>query len=400
MKRRRISSLFAQPARPEASHLYVIDLARGLAAFAILFYHYQAFYYVNVSARMSPADAPSQPFYAWLYPLYEDGHYAVQFFWLISGFVFAAVYVSRRVTTRSFVVNRLARLYPLHLLTLCIVAVLQAISFRMTGAFQIYPCNDAYHFVLQLFFASFWGLQKGPSFNHPIWSVSLEVLVYGLFWVTLPFLFRRGLLGPVALAALGWLMAFQFPGHMPLLRQCVFYFFAGTVAYLIFNHWRGRPAILFAIAAVLMTATAAIPIPSIPFYDSVTIPLLCLSVIFACCWLEALSVGDHIHRARWVGDSTYGIYLWHIPIQIVALVALEKFDPARSVIRQPWWLFGFLVIVVTVARVSFLYFERPMRTWLRRYAGPRKSPEAEPGSSSSPEQAELGSGHSTNGLPG
>lgn len=382
MERRRISSLFAQPARPEASHLYVIDLARGLAAFAILFYHYQAFYYVNVSARMSPADAPSQPFYAWLYPLYEHGHYAVQFFWLLSGFVFAAVYVSRRVTTRSFVVNRLARLYPLHLLTLCVVAVLQAISLRATGAFQIYPFNDAYHFVLQLFFASFWGLQKGPSFNHPIWSVSLEVLVYGLFWVTLPFLFRRGLVGPVVLVALGWLLAFQFPGHMPLLRQCVFYFFAGTVAYLIFNHWRRRPALLLAIAAALGVSTAVIPVSSTLVFDSVTIPLFCLSILFACCGLEALSVGDHIHRARWIGDSTYGTYLWHIPIQIVALIAFETFDPARSVIRQPWWLFAFLATVVAVARLSFLYFERPMRTWLRRYAEPRK-PSAAPTDSSS-----------------
>lgn len=48
--------------------------------------------------------------------------------------------------------------------------------------------NDLYYFVLQLFVASDWGLQAGDSFNGPIWSISVELLVYVIFFVVLRFI--------------------------------------------------------------------------------------------------------------------------------------------------------------------------------------------------------------------
>lgn len=367
-------SLFQAPVRTETGHLYVVDLARGLAALAVLFWHYQHFYYLRPGVQpLSPAQSMTEPFYSWLWPLFDFGHAAVQFFWLLSGFVFAAVYVTQRASTRSFVVNRFARLYPLHLLTLIIVAVLQAVSYRVSGQFQIYEFNDAYHFVQQIFLASYWGAQKGYSFNGPIWSVSVEVLVYALFWVTLPYLFRRGIIGPAGLTVAAWLAAFQVGGHLHLQRECVFYFFAGTVVFLLFNHWRHRPTPLLTAAAVLMATFVAVVVksPTVPSMTAYTMPLLMIAALFLICGLEALSVGDHIHRARWIGDSTYGVYLWHIPIQIVVLTYFSQYPEARSAVQQPWFLLAFLAAVMVVARVSFLVVEQPARKWLRRFAGHR-----------------------------
>jgi len=366
-------SLFREPARSGTGHLFVVDLARGLAALAVLFWHYQQFYYLRPGVQpLSPAQAMTQPFYSWLWPLYEFGHISVQFFWLLSGFVFAAVYVPKRATTRSFVVNRFARLYPLHLLTLIVVAIIQAISLRVAGKFQIIEYNDVYHFILQLFFASFWGLQKGYSFNGPIWSVSIEVLVYVMFWVTLPYLFRRGILGPAILAAAAWIFAFLVGGHLHLMRECIFYFFAGTAIFLLFNHWRERPWPLLAIAAVLTVALICVVTvsPTAPTMVAYSMPLVTIAALFTVCGLEALSVGDHIHRLRWIGDATYGIYLWHVPLQMVVLIYFSQHPEARAAIHQPWFLGAFFLVVLILARLSFVTIERPAREWLRQFARP------------------------------
>lgn len=368
-------NLLRQPQPSPIGHLYVIDLARGLAAFSVLFWHYQQFFYLTPGVHpLSPEVAASQPGHAALWLLYDYGYFAVQFFWLLSGFVFAAVYVSRKTATREFVVNRLARLYPLHFLTLCVIAVLQWYSMKISGQFQIIPFNDVYHFVLNIFFASFWGIQKGYSFNGPIWSVSVEVLVYGLFWATLPFLFRRGIVGPLLLAAVAWVAAYRFAGHLHLLRECVFYFFTGTAIYLVFASARNRPAILFSIAGILAIVGLATLWNSPSEPAPIAVPSLLTAVLFACCGLEAISFGEHAKRARWIGDSTYGIYLWHVPLQVAVVTYFGQHPAARSALTQPWFLVAFLVTVVALARLSFVFFEDPARKWLKQFAKPRKSP--------------------------
>lgn len=73
------------------------------------------------------------------------------------------------------------------------------------GHWQIYGNNDLRHFGLQLVMSSNWTtLSRGLSFNGPIWSVSLELVAYGLFLIALPLLRHFGLIAAVALAAVMW----------------------------------------------------------------------------------------------------------------------------------------------------------------------------------------------------
>lgn len=83
-----------------------------------------------------------------------------------------------------FYVLRFSRLYPLHCLTLLTVLILQAMAWAIDGHHFVDQNNDAWHFLLQFFFASNWGLESAASFNGPVWSISVEVLVYFLFfWI-------------------------------------------------------------------------------------------------------------------------------------------------------------------------------------------------------------------------
>ncbi|MBK6714732.1 MAG: hypothetical protein IPG57_06450 [Burkholderiales bacterium] len=62
--------------------------------------------------------------------------------------------------------------------------------------------------MLQLGLASNWGWEVGPSFNGPIWSISLEVVVYGLFFGVMRLVGSGRWVAPgmLLLGALGYLL--------------------------------------------------------------------------------------------------------------------------------------------------------------------------------------------------
>ncbi|WP_157136883.1 acyltransferase family protein [Sphingomonas sp. PAMC 26617] len=356
-------ALFAQPLR-ETQHLFAIDIARGLGAVSVLFWHYQHFFYHGISkAGVVPGE--HVPLSSVFGLLYRHGGLAVQFFWLVSGFVFAATYVGRSVSARAFFQARFARLYPLHVITLIVVAVLQVISMRLVGHAQINPFNDAYHFVLNLFFASSWGLEQGPSFNGPIWSVSVEVLVYGVFWICLSRLFKVGIVFPLAIVMGGIAVRLFVPlGDPKLIDECVIFFFTGTAIYVIYRAFQTRPVAL-ALSALGVTLVGAIGMQFSDLSRTMGGLVLLSGLLVAVCALEASPYGRRLERLRWIGDNTYGTYLWHVPIQITALTIMDYKGISHSLAENPLFLVGYLAITVLFARFSYLYCELPLRNRLR-----------------------------------
>jgi peptidoglycan/LPS O-acetylase OafA/YrhL len=349
---------------------------RFAAAVAVLIWHYQHFYYPRAAvAGLRARD--QQPLYHALQLFYDQGVEAVELFWVISGTVFAAVYLGGpRTTARSFFVRRFARLYPLHWVTLFVVAALQLLSLESLGHYQIYPYNDLYHFALHLGMISSWGLQKGWSFNAPIWSVSTELLIYILFFVALPALRRFPILALVAVflfAKLGLEAAF------PLCR-CGVYFFLGVSIYECWrlldhrNRWWPLVTGALLVALVLAGERAGLPLERIADRLGLTAHRLFLLVLFPALVLIAASLDRFASPGRvglWLGQLTYGTYLWHVPLQILALIILQRMQWGTRPVSSPVFLVSFLVLVVAAAHLSLVYLEEPARRWLtQKWAGP------------------------------
>ena len=157
------------------------NLLRGICALAILIFHYQHFF--EHGTGEADFDKTNQPFYFLISTAYNSGYLAVQVFWCISGLIMTHSYINKRDNSaRDYAVSRIARLYPLHLVTLLVVTILQLVSFQNLNTSQIYENNDRFHFMLNLFFVQSWGFQKGFSLNGPTWSVSIEIVIYILFF--------------------------------------------------------------------------------------------------------------------------------------------------------------------------------------------------------------------------
>jgi len=167
--------------------LYLIEFLRFFASLMVVIWHYQHFFLPYNSNSL--IDMNSDYKLISLFPSYNIGILGVYIFFCISGIVFAATYLNKeKISINNFFFRRFARLYPLHLITLVIIAIIQLYNIKIFGKYEIYLLNDLKHFFLNLFFISNWGFQDGHSFNGPIWSVSTEFLVYILFFFSINFL--------------------------------------------------------------------------------------------------------------------------------------------------------------------------------------------------------------------
>ena len=335
---------------------------RFLATFAVLLWHYQHFAFAP--GQLGEFPKAGLPFYDILFPFYEAGDHGVWIFWCISGFIFFWKYrdivADRTIDGRTFFVYRLSRLYPLHLATLLLVALLQMLYDAQHGFFFVYQHNDVGHFIAQLFMASNWLPLRIQSFNGPIWSVSVEVLVYAVFFLTQRFV------NPSALFNLAVsVLALRLGSDLGI---CLAFFYAGGLAAIV------RRAIAETPHRRLVEAIGACAIPVVPLalwlsgteLTSVSGPLMLMMtpLLLFCCSGE-LALPRRIETMlEGAGNMTYSCYLLHFPIQlIIALVctALQWPVPYRS---DLFWA-AYLLATLVASRLVYLHVEAPAQRLIR-----------------------------------
>jgi peptidoglycan/LPS O-acetylase OafA/YrhL len=340
-----------------------LELLRFLAALAILLFHYRQFAFVGDKEVGLVQD--QLPIY-WLFgPLYQSGPYAVRIFWCISGFIFFWKYreaiADRLLDGWKFFVLRFSRLYPLHIATLLFVAALQPVYFQLTGTFLVYQNNDALRFVLQLLMASNATTQEALSFNGPIWSISVEVLVYFFFFVML-------------LATRSWLLnvmviviSLMLPGQI---ADCFAFFYAGGLAAMARQHVASRTIPPLAVEAAGWLA-AGVFLSCGYWLTNGHLESIGLLVMLIC--TPALLYGfsrEVILPARLqqiieaAGNMTYSSYLLQFPIQLAMMLGL-------SWVRMPIPIYdnAFLGLYVgttlLASYLSYRYFEEPTQRLIR-----------------------------------
>jgi peptidoglycan/LPS O-acetylase OafA/YrhL len=335
---------------------------RFLATIAVLLWHYQHFAF----APDLRGDLPKGqlPFYRVLFPFYEAGDYGVWIFWCISGFIFfwkyRSIVADRTIGGWTFFVYRLSRLYPLHLATLLLVALLQMLYGAQHGFYFVYQQNDVAHFIAQLFMASNWLPLRIQSFNGPIWSVSVEVLAYAAFFLTLRFVNPSPLFN-LAMSVLALRLGSD-------LGICLAFFYAGGLAAIVRRAVAGAPhrRLLGAAAAC---AAAMVPLAfwlSGAELASVSGPLMLMTtplVLFCCSGELALP--------RWTetllesaGNMTYSCYLLQFPTQLIivlACTALQQPIPYRD---HLFWT-AYVLLTFTLAGLAYRYFEAPAQRLIR-----------------------------------
>ena len=145
-----------------------------LVFLVIVLFHYGLWFELNFYEKNSLIN--------YLLKKKEYGANFVYLYWAITGFFFINLYhKDEKIKFKSFFIKFFAKYYPLHFVTLILVFIIQYLNIKFFGKTEFGYLNDIYHFVLNIFFASNWGIEKAQSFNAPIWFMSILVPVLTFF---------------------------------------------------------------------------------------------------------------------------------------------------------------------------------------------------------------------------
>ena len=337
-----------------------IEILRFFTSLSVLFYHYRHFYSpFNSFSEIDNKEVFNDfPFSEVLNTFYLHGIYGVHVFYCISGFVFSYVYINseKLVTGREFFLNRFARLYPLHFITLIIITLLQILSLTKFNSFQIVEINDFYHFILQIFFISSWGFEEGHSFNAPIWSVSIEIAIYIAFFILLILLRKFKIKVVLALSVL-LVVIDKILLVDSLFLECARLFFTGSLVYMVSKYFKNKYILLF-ISIILLI---------ISFIGNYKTYLFCPSIVLFFSQLDIFIKKDSIKSLfNNLGNLTYSIYLIHIPLQIIIILTLNFFGIDETIVNTKTFFFVFIILLMLISNICFIKYEKPLNYLIRK----------------------------------
>ena len=308
----------------------------------------------------------------------EQGHVAVRTFFVLSGFVLSQGYAFsrwKREDLLSYGVARFARIYPVYLLSLLIVAyfILEYLLSPVTGASGKLAAVAAYGLVLQG-----WMQDPGAGWNTPAWSLSCEFFFYLFLPPLLIWLGRRSRIRLLALIAAALVLPVLLRrAGIPMTWKPILHlgdFLVGIAAARIYGmvrnsriglrrgYWLYLPALALGALVIvfpeflfgLMDLGTALR----PLNGMLVVGLALGGGIFA----RFLSTGI----AQYLGQVSYSMYILHVPL----LWWFGNRGPVRLGNLQAGMALIYIVGIVLVSAAAFECVEKPanrrIRNWARR----------------------------------
>lgn len=336
----------------------VLDGMRGLAALAVI------------------TDHVASPFMTSLLP----GRYlAVDFFFVLSGFVLAHVYGERLrngLSFTAFMRARVIRLWPLYL-----IGTLAGAAFALLSATRGWLDASEWQVASALLFAlflipcppafSYWPDAPYPM-NGPAWSLFFELFINAVFalvarWLTPALCLVFMVIGAVLLVptAFGFGQldgGFAWSNFIAGFPRVTFGFFTGVWLYMIRAHER-VPALPPWLAYVALAAVFMIPGEGVlRAIIDLAAALIIFPVLVTFC-ANSRADGAMLRASSFVGVLSYGVYILHVPLWSWLNLALQ-----RAGIELPGVANVFLTAALTLVLVAILdnLYDRPLRRRLSR----------------------------------
>ena len=366
-------------------HYDLLDGLRGVAALMVIFYHvFEAF-------ATSPIDQR-----------FNHGYLAVDFFFILSGFVIGYAYDDRwkTMTTKDFIKRRLIRLHPMVVLG----AVLGVIAFCIQGCEKWDGTQVSISMVMLALLINLFLIPAVPGswpeirgngemypLNGPSWSLFFEYIGNIMYALFIRRMSTKALTALVALAGIGLasfaIFNFSGAGHLGVGWTMEEYNLIG-----------GFLRVLFSFSIGLLMSRVFKPIPvkgafwicslaivvllSMPYvgngealwmngiYDSVCAILIFPMLVY----LGASGKTTDKHSARickFLGDISYPLYMVHYPLIYLYFGWVKK---ENLTFAEAWPEAVALVVgSIVLAYISLKLYDEPVRRSLtKRFLQVRK----------------------------
>ena len=372
----------------EKPHFHILDGLRGVAALLVVVFH------VGEGFATSAVDQ-----------FLNHGYMAVDFFFVLSGFVVGYAYDDRfkdkTMSLGGFIRRRLTRLHPMVVLG----AVLGALSFALQGFVKWDGTEVALWNVIVAMLLSMLMLPASPGAMHevrgngemfplngPTWSLFFEYIANITYALVLRRLGTRMLATFVALMAvsyatfdlcnfsetwnmnIGWTLAgYNLHGGLLRVGLC---FPMGMLLQRIFKPWRIKGA--FTLCSLLLVVLLATPYVtpvanSIHWYNSIY-EILCVTVAFPLIVQMGASgvLKGHVTTVlcNFVGRISYPLYIVHYPVMYLLYHWLwtGERSTGATIVAIAAAVAGSIVI----AYVAMRFYDTPVRARLSKIGAKNK----------------------------
>lgn len=357
-------------------HFLILDALRGVAAIVVVLFHVLEIY--------SGGDHVKQ--------LINHGYLAVDFFFMLSGFVMAHAYDDRwkKMSIKSFFKRRLIRLHPMIIAGMTI----GALCFYF-GESSYFPkiADTSFWQLLLIMFIGYTLIPVPPSMdirgwdemhplNGPAWSLFFEYIANILYALILRKLSKAVLITLVILAAFalihlavtspngdiigGWSVE---PAQLRIgFTRLLFPFMAGMLLRRTLKFIDSKRTFL----ASSLLLVLALSFPRIGgyqnlwingLYDSLVIILIFPLILY----LGAIgNVKDTITKkiCTFLGDISYPVYIVHFPFVYIFYAWVSK--NTIPIMKGFVVGLGLMVFVILLSYALLKFYDEPIRKWLAK----------------------------------
>ena len=370
-------------------HFELLDGLRGVAAILVVFYHiFEGLAFAAATNGVGDG----------LITTLNHGHIAVDFFFILSGFVISYAYDDRwgKMSTWQFFKRRLVRLHPM----LVMGAVIGALAFAFVGFEKWDGTVAPVEWVMTAMLLTMFMIPAVPGvpyevrgngemfpLNGPAWSLFFEYLGNIIYALVIRRLSTR--MVAVLAAVLGCLHAWFFVGNVSgydmvgvgwTIDEINFWgglvrmLFPFTMGVLLARTFRPRKTkgafwVCSAMLVILFSVPYISPLKNMDISVNSLYEVVCITVVFPfVVWLGACGVssGGVVTRMnRILGDLSYPLYIVHYPIMYVFYAWLVE---KKYYTLQDCWSVAALVVILSImlALLCMKLYDEPVRRWLAR----------------------------------
>jgi peptidoglycan/LPS O-acetylase OafA/YrhL len=288
---------------------------RGIAAWWVVFYHFGAYWSDHTIPLINA--------------FVGNGFLAVDLFFVLSGFVIYLVHGNEfekptRALTMMFLLKRLARIYPLHIVILFLYLSVPAALILFSSSGTVPSSYNSISFIYKILLIDSWGLDEGLTWNVPSWSISAEWAVYLSFPILAPFIGKMersmlalsaGLVGLfVLMTTFVFAVGFESLGEMIIgfgVIRCLFQFTIGCILSALYKKWGSRldtcSSWLFCFGSFIFILLAFDIIGDVLFAP-LAFSMLILALTRERSWLTS---GFRFQPIVYLGEISYSTYMIH-----------------------------------------------------------------------------------------
>lgn len=369
-----------------ATHIEALDSLRAVCAICVILFHFET---ISILTNL---------------PFFRHSWMLVDFFFVLSGFVITAAYADNLrngFPAIHYIVLRLARVWPLHIVLLAGFVALELSKLAMHGPISqtlFAPPREVGSLLMNIALLQVFGIYDHLTWNVPSWSIAAEFWVYiiaaGIFIHA-----RRATVLVLAILALcclllmvGWGRPYLNLAHDSSVVRCLYGFCLGSLT---FSALRGhgvdasnRATWTAAEVGFVVVAIAAVSLAQGPATFAVP-PLFAAGVFIFAHQGGLVSKALNWRFPVWLGSISYSIYMTHTFIIGRVLDVTVILDSllqgglggkvvvnamgARVLTGSEGFVTAILLItlclIVAISFATYRWIEQPCNKWVRQRLG-------------------------------